>query len=484
MPLDEITAIRQSQHRSSMLEPSPEQVIVWQEAANLIIQKFLQKLPDHPTYQKTSPELFESFAIALAKADDVPAHLALIERHMGEAGLLTAGPGHLAFVPGGGLYIGAVADHLAAAINSFSADAFASPIAVKIHQEVIRNLANMVGYPIEAWGDITSGGSQATLTAFWIARDSRGIRPRDYDKTVVYAAEHTHHCCEKALRILFGADLIFRNVPLLDHGIDPRALNELIRQDREAGLKPFMIVATAGSTNLGRIDPITDIAEIAEAEHLWLHIDAAYGGFFMLCDELRSKFAGLEKADSIVLDPHKGLFLPYGCGAVLFRNGELLRQDKAHAGDYLQDRTDSDLRSPMDYSMELTRPFRSLRIWLAWQCHGREALAEALREKHLLAVYCRKEFQKIPSIECIGGLDLSIFAFSLKSADKVTTDLMNRALLQAINQHPEVFLSSTLIDGSFVLRVAILSFRTHIETVDRLIAIIREESQKLLGATV
>jgi len=223
------------------------------------------------------------------------------------------------------------------------------------------------------------------------------------------------------------------------------------------------------------------LATLAKEFSLWLHVDAAYGGFFTLCEEVREKFSGLSEADSIVLDPHKGLFLPYGCGAVLVKQGEQLRQAFDHQASYLQDRNNKnkehnseEQKSPMDYSLELTRPFRSLRIWLALKIHGEAIFTLALREKLLLAQYCRDQLAMIPHLHLMGNMDLTILAFRYEnSATGKNGNEQTKALLQAINSEQKVFLSSTLIDGYFVIRVAILSFRTHLHTVDDLIHIVR-----------
>ncbi len=462
---------------TSALEPSDAQRLDWQAAADASVNRFMAKVNQHPTYQLPDADLLGRFDQQVASAEGLEQLLRVVEDGMTAAGILTAGPGHLAYVPGGGLYVGAVADHLAAAVNAFTADHSAAPVAAAIHAQTIQWLAAMVGYGEGAFGDVTSGGSHATLTAFFVARHAFGIRARDYDKTCVYLSEHTHHCCEKALRVLFGDDLCLRKVPLANQAIDAAALGAMVDADLKHGLKPWMIVATAGSTNLGRVDPLRQIAAVAKDYSLWFHVDGAYGGFFNLCDEVKERFHGLAEADSVVLDPHKGMFLPYGCGAVVFKRGESLRQALDHSGAYLQDRAGLQQKSAMDYSLELTRPFRSLRIWLALKVYGAPLFKQALSEKLLLAAYCRDQLATIPGVEIVSGLDLSIFAFRYVDSGRSDGDLdaFNKLLMQRINAHPEAFLSSTLVDGRFVLRVAILSFRTHLKTVDRLIATVRAE---------
>lgn len=475
--------ILNAEELSSKLEPNRKEREVWQKAADDVINEFIDQLLTRKTYSAFEANLIAEFKqkieIFPTKPDSLLPILKTLETDMAHNGILTAGPGHMGFIPGGGIYIGAIADHFASAINAFSADAYASPIAVHIHEEVIRWLADMIGYDEKSWGDITSGGSQATLTAFYAAREAFKIKSRDYEKVCVYLSTHTHHCSEKALRVLFGDDVCLRKVPLKDQVMDIDELRQLILQDRNQRLIPWLIIGTAGSTNLGRVDPLSGLAQVAKEFSLWLHIDAAYGGFFKLCDESAELFKGLEQADSVVLDPHKGMFLPYGCGAVMMKNGEFLHRSVNETATYLQDCKEEKQKSPMNYSLELSRPFRSLRIWLALKIYGKDTFKNALSEKLLLAKYCSEQLEQIPYLKMVGKLDLSILGFRYEHPSNPSRgDEETRCLLKAINDYGDVFLSSTIIDGYFVIRVAILSFRTHLATIEKLIEIVKSEVGK------
>jgi glutamate/tyrosine decarboxylase-like PLP-dependent enzyme len=464
---------------AASLEPPAALRAEWQHGVDEVIARFLDGLPGLATYAPPSPMLRDEFDQAVSHHRDPGALLTQVSEALSRAGLQAAGPGHLAFVPGGGIYVGAIADHFAAALNHFTADSFTAPIATSIHNQAVSWLTAMVGYGDEAWGDITSGGTHATLTALTVARNAHRLRPRDYERVCVYLTEHTHHCCHKVLDVIFGDAIVIRRVASRNHAMDTEALQEAIAQDRQQGLIPWLIVATAGSTHLGKVDDLEAIAAIAERFRLWLHVDAAYGGFFILCPERKAMLAGLSRADSIVLDPHKGMFLPYGCGAVLIKQGNLLRQAFGRGGAYLQDRTTDTERSPMDYSLELTRPFRALRLWLALKVHGEEVFRRALQEKLALARYTHERLAGLPGLRMVGAPDLSIVAFSVEHPELEQANRQTRELLQRINRHPEAFLSSTLIDGRFVIRVAILSFRTHLATIDALLETITNELARL-----
>jgi aromatic-L-amino-acid decarboxylase len=236
-------------------------------------------------------------------------------------------------------------------------------------------------------------------------------------------------------------------------------LADAVAVDRRNGYRPFLLVASAGTTNTGAIDPLPALVDIARAEQLWLHVDAAYGGFFLLTDRGRSLLPGIEQADSITLDPHKGLFLPYGTGSLLVRQGHLLRQAHQFEADYLQD-LDADALNFADYSPELTRSFRGLRVWLPLQLHGVEAFARCLDEKLDLIRYATERLRAIPHLEIVAEPELSVVAFRTRTGHDLD-------LLQRINATRKTFLSSTVLHGRPSLRIAVLSFRTHQVHVDR-----------------
>jgi aromatic-L-amino-acid decarboxylase len=234
-------------------------------------------------------------------------------------------------------------------------------------------------------------------------------------------------------------------------------------------------VANAGTTNTGAVDPIAAIADVCVREGLWLHVDAAYGGFFMLTDRGAARFAGIDRADSITLDPHKGMFLPYGTGSLLVRDAVQLRAAHASGGAaYLQDLVTGEevLPSFSEYSPELSRDFRGLRVWLPLQLHGVAAFREAVDEKLDLAQRFHAGIVDDPAIEVLGEPDLSIVAFRLARPDG-DPERADRAFLERINASGRVFCSSTVVRGRFTVRAAILSVRTHAERIDEALEIVR-----------
>jgi glutamate/tyrosine decarboxylase-like PLP-dependent enzyme len=258
--------------------------------------------------------------------------------------------------------------------------------------------------------------------------------------------------------------------------MDVGGLRAAIATDRAAGRAPFLLVASAGTTDTGALDPLEALADVAAEEGLWFHVDAAYGGAFLLVESERARFRGIERADSVVVDPHKGFFLPYGSGAVLVRDPEHLRPSHGLRGVYLQDATDAlDEPSPADLSPELTRHFRGLRMWLPLQLHGLARYRAALEEKLLLARLFHARVQAL-GFEVGPAPDLSVALFRWVPRDGADATEFNKRLLAAVLDDGRVFLSTTTIDGVFWIRVAVLCFRTHADRIDAVLEVLARET--------
>lgn len=387
-----------------------------------------------------------------------------------EIGLNTAGSGYLAFIPGSGLVTAAMADLISGVLNRYTGIAAGAPALVALELDVIRWLARMMGLPDDAGGILTSGASIANFSALLCAKTA--CLPDDFRAGTIYATDQAHHCIAKALRLAGFPKDALRLVPADERlRMDANALRLMIAADRARGRQPFCIVANAGTTNTGAIDPLDTLADIARAHRLWFHVDAAYGGLFRLTDRGRQKMSGIERADSVVLDPHKGLFLPFGTGCLLVRDSTALH--RAHAGDdaaYLQDLDDA-LVNFADHSLELTRPNRGLRLWLPLHLHGVAAFRSMLDEKIDLAEEAYRALCGIPQIAVFGAPDLSILAFRCRlphgAAD--AEDRATMELTRQVNAEGRVFLSTTRIGGRAMARIAVLNHRTR--TADILAAI-------------
>jgi len=390
----------------------------------------------------------------------------------------TPHPAYLGYIPGGGLYPSAIADFLGAATNRFTGTWFAAPAAVRLETNVLEWFAEWMGYPQSARGILTSGGSLANFSALVTAR--KHILGEDISRGVVYASDQTHHC---VMKVALLAGIPEQNIRLLsvDRNFKavPQYFEKAIKADLKKGRKPFLLVGNAGTTNTGAVDPLPQLADVAKEYGLWFHIDAAYGGFFNLCKEGKKMLKGLEKSDSIVLDPHKGLFLPYGSGSLLVKEGELLRTAHMLTAEYLMDHTTPEWEmDASEYSPELSRSYRGLRVWLPLKLFGVKAFRENLAEKLQLTQWMYKRFLEEPGFECMNVPELSVIAFRYRPK-KGDVEEFNRKLLAYIVKSKKLFLSSTLLNGKFVIRVCILSFRTHQAEVEQAFEIIKHAAKKL-----
>ena len=444
-------------------------------------EAFIAKLPERPVYVPPGDRdrTLEAMAIS-GLPGSLEDALGVVAEHVDGVGHNIGSAEFLAYVPSGGLYESALADYLAAVSNRYAGVGFASPGSARMEQVLIRWLADLIGYPPEANGDLTSGGSIAALSAVIAARENHALKSADVPHAVVYCTTQMHHTFHKALRIAGLGECIVRNVATDESNrMQVAQLAEHVRADRVAGLRPWLIAASAGSTDVGAVDPLGAIADVAEEEALWFHVDAAYGGAFAICAEGRRRLAGIERSDSLILDPHKGFFLPCGLGAVLVRDGKQL-YDAYHArGSYMQDMANDTERSPCDWSPELTRPFRALRLWLPLKIYGSEPFAAALEEKLLLAEYFYEQISNTPGIEMGPRPDLSVVTFRLVEASRDAEDL-NRRLFETISADGRIYLNTTTINGVYTIRVAILGHITHIESVDKAINVIQETAVELL----
>ena len=378
-------------------------------------------------------------------------------------GFATTSPRFMAYIPGGGVPYAALGDLIAAASNKYSGFASASPGAVRIENACVAWLASVIGFPHDAAGTLTSGGSVANLTAVVAAREAR-----DPDGGgAIYVTRFAHYCVDKALHIAGRGRSPKRVIATdADYRMSVEALEQALEEDRRNGIRPWIVIASAGTVDTGAIDPLPEIAELCRRYGAWLHVDGAYGGLFALCDEGKALLKGIEQADSVALDPHKTLFLPYGTGAVVVRDGRLLQEAFSASGEYIRPLGESEVGpSPADLSPELTRHFRALRLWLPLQMAGVAAFRAAQSEKLALARYFHARLSEIDGFDPGPEPQLSVVAFRYlpKSGD---ADEFNERLMRHIQQEGRVMMSGTRIDRTYRLRCAILCFRTHVEHVD------------------
>lgn len=390
-----------------------------------------------------------------------------------------AGPGYLAYIPGGGVYTSALADFVAAATNRYVGVSAAAPALAQIEETAVGWLCAMMGLPAGSLGILTSGGSLSNFSALVTAREA--CLDEDFQDGVIYLSEETHHCVAKAARLAGFPGSSLRTLPTDERfRLIPEALEAAIRDDRRRGRRPFLVVANVGTTNTGAVDPLPEILAIARAHGLRVHADAAYGGFFRLTPGGEDLMPGVEECDSITLDPHKGLFLPYGLGALLVRDGGALARAHRGTASYVQDVAGEGSLGSADLSPELSRDFRGLRLWLPLMLHGVAAFREQLGEKLALARWAHERLRGDPRFEILDEPQLSVVAFRLR-APEAEAERLGPELLRRVNARRRVFLSSTRVRGRYALRICVLSFRTHADRVRDAVLALEEEAGALLG---
>ena len=369
------------------------------------------------------------------------------------------------YVLGSGEPVGAIGEFLAAVLNQNVTSWRSAPAAATIERAVVGWLAEAVGCTGHV-GSLCGGGSAANLMALAMAREAKnpanetGARP-----CVVYASEQVHMAIPKAIALLGIGRRNLRLIPV-DDALRMRtdALEAAIAADRKAGHTPIAIVGTAGTVNIGAIDPLPEIADIARRESLWFHVDGAYGGLAALAEP--DKFRGLDRADSLALDAHKWLYQPLECGCLLYRDRAVARETFSHSGDYVRIMTDDPTEgfAFFEESMELSRRFRALKLWLSLQYHGRQAFREAIAQDLRHARLLMREIEAQPQLELVAPVPLSAVCFRHRTLD-------NAEILRRVIARGRVYLSNATIQGRFALRAC---FVNHRATDDDVRAIVSE----------
>jgi aromatic-L-amino-acid/L-tryptophan decarboxylase len=370
---------------------------------------------------------------------------------------------------------GILGEALAAALNVNAMLWRTGPAQTELEAVTLGWLRDMLGLPDTFHGVINDTASSSTLYALAAAREAAGLDVRERGLAGrpelaalrVYCSEEAHSSVDKAVITLgLGAENVVKVATDAEFRMDPPALRAAVERDRARGFRPLAVVATVGTTGVTAIDPVPEIADVCQREGLWLHVDAAYGGAAAVVPELRHVLDGCDRADSLVVNPHKWLFTPIDCSVAYTRHPEILRQAFSLTPEYLKT-AESGVTNLMDYGVSLGRRFRSLKLWFVLRYFGRAGIADALREHVRLARLFAGWVEADPEWEVLAPVTLSVVAFRCRPGGGMdgdmgedALDVLNERILERVNGSGEVFLSHTRVRGRYAIRLAIGNLRT------------------------
>jgi aromatic-L-amino-acid decarboxylase len=393
-------------------------------------------------------------------------------------------PGFFAYFAITGSGPGILGETLAAALNVNAMLWRSSPAATELEERVCEWLGGMMGLPPELRGHINDTASSSSLVALAAARHrlpgidvrERGLSGRpDAPPLTLYASDQAHSSIDKAAIVLgLGQQNVRRIATDEAFRMSVPALAAAIARDRAEGRLPMAVVATAGTTSTTSVDPVPEIADLCAREGIWLHVDAAYAGSAAICPEYRALMPGIERADSLVVNPHKWLFTPVDCSVLFVRDPVLLRAAFSLVPEYLRTAEQDEVTNLMDYGFQLGRRFRSLKLWMVIRAFGVEGLRERIREHCALARELAGWIGADPRFELMAPVPFSTVCFRAREEDR-----FNERLLARLNAAGPVFLSHTALKGRYTLRVAIGNLRTEREHVEGLWRLIRDTWEEL-----
>lgn len=406
-------------------------------------------------------------------------------------------PRFFGYINSGGNQASILGELLASAVNQIVALWHFSPAASEVERRVIQWIAEFIGYPRQAGGCLLSGGSAGNLVGLAVARkqkapfDSDSLGMRGGPRLTVYASQEVHASLDKAMMILgMGRDQLRKLAVRDDFTIDLDALEKQVSEDRNNGCHPICVVGVAGTTNTGAVDPLNALADFCQARGLWFHVDAAYGGPAARTELAGKLFEGLEQADSVVLNPHKWLYVPAEAACILVRESATLRRTFQVVADYLKSEEEVGTGAPFDfkdYGPQLHRSFRALKVWMTFKAYGAKKLRAAIESNIEIMRYLADRIDESHDFVRLAPVPLSIVCFQYRTADisrhrdgKYLNDLNNR-LIETLEGDGRVFVSGTIIHGKRALRACSVNHRLCREHVDLLLEEIRQVGRSLAG---
>ncbi|MEX0658708.1 MAG: pyridoxal-dependent decarboxylase [Egibacteraceae bacterium] len=456
-------------------------------AAETVVELY-ESMPTRPVFPGASPEdVAALFDAPLPRAGtDAEAVVERVGREVFGASTLNISPRFLSYIMSGGTHVGVAADLLIAGLNSNFGLWHVSPAGTEIELRTVRWMAELIGYPTDTGGTFVSGGSAADLHGLATAVvakapfDVRDEGLRAGPPLTMYVSDQGHSALDKSAILLGLGRRHLRKISTRDDfTIDVAALHDQIRRDRAAGVHPICVIGNAGTVNTGAVDPLDALADVAEEEDLWFHVDGAYGAPAAGTDLVGHLFGGLARADSVALDPHKWLFVPFDAGCVLVRDPEHLRDAFSLVPDYL--RQEGGRHAPMEYGFELSRRVRALKVWMTLLAYGADALLDAMEDNIRTMRHMADLVERADDLELAAPVPLSVVCFRYRAqGGDEDTDRVNRALPAAIERDGRVFVAGTIVGGRPVLRACSVNHRLDRSHVELALEVVGELGARLV----
>ena len=420
-----------------------------------------------------------------------------VEKNIFANSTLYLTPRFLGYINAGGNQAAVLGELLASAVNQICAKWHFSPAAHEVERRVIRWIAQFIGYAPEAGGCLLSGGSTGNLVGLAVARkqkaqfDAASVGMRGGPPVTVYVSQEGHVSLEKGMVLLGMGSSQLRKIAVRDDfTIDLEALEKQVTEDRKNGYHPICVVGNGGTTNTGAVDPLDALAEFCQKQDLWFHVDAAYGGPAAGSEAAGRFFRGLERADSVVVNPHKWLYVQVEAACILVREPRALRDTFQVVADYLREESDAGgdgLLDFKDYGPQLSRNFRALKVWMTFKAYGAKKLRAAIESNIEIMRYLADRIDQSQDFVRLAPVPLSVVCFQYRTQDisvhedQKYLDGLNHRLLEALEKDGRVFLSGTKIHGKRALRACSVNHRLRRENVDFLLDVIREVGGSLIG---
>lgn len=436
-----------------------------------LVDHFQNQASKQPVALATREEMEKLFRedvpLAPSPADEV---LDYVMQYVMPNSSIISHPKAYSFVPGPSNFVSTMADVMATGFNVFSGGWVASPAAAELEIVTLNWLLDLFGFPVESGGGIfTSGGSMANLTALVTARNI--CCGEDFSKAVIYLSDQAHSSNIKAIRVLGFKKSQFRIIPTdLEYKISLNKLKNAVAKDRLQGFMPFCIIASAGTTNTGTVDPLDALADICKAENLWMHVDGAYGGAAILSDNGRQTLRGIQRADSLTVDPHKWFFQPYEMGCLLVKDHRWLSGTFTEKPEYLRDVEGNESEINFyDHGIQLTRRFRALNFYMSVKTFGLDAFRQAVQYSIALTQEVEKTLRQSANWEVISPATLAVINFRYNPLgnrlSESQLDELNQSISRQIISSGEAMLVTTVLQGQVVLRMCLINPRTTIKDV-------------------